>query len=165
MTTSTSFPTLLDPIESDVKLAKDVLRRTTGDSAVPDVVRSWILQLRTDLDLAQAELASAVAQDRSAYLAAGRELLEAWRARVAQLRVQANLASMDARDDVQGALAAAEKARAVAEQHLVDAGEDARATLDSLRAGVEESFAQLVAAGQAAVGVVQRYLAAQRSGD
>lgn len=158
MNKSTSLSETLDLIESDARQARAAIRDAISGAAVPDVLRTWMQHLRADVEIADADLNAALASDRAALLKASRSQVDSWHAKLDQLRVQAALADMEARDDVQEALATAEKARSAAEQHLDNAAADAAATLDGIREGTKQSMKELVAAARSAIGVVEGHV-------
>jgi hypothetical protein len=156
-----SMPVFLEPIENDLRLAQDAVRRFAhdtvgGSTAVQDALRTSLRQLRADVQIAEAGLDAAVAEDRRSYLAAMFRVVDCWRGRFDGLRTQAELGRMDARDDVRAALATLEQALSVAEKHLEEARADARATLAVVRDGTSETLDALVAAGRDAIAVIER---------
>jgi hypothetical protein len=161
MTASESLTLLLDPIRNDLEVVQGAVRRITTDvgsisRTTQDELRAGLHQLRADVQIAEAELEAAFADDRGAFLDAAREVVAGWRARLDGLRVQARLGSMETRDDVKSALSTVDEALSVADRRLSDASVDARATLETLRAGAEQSLASVLAAGREAIAVIER---------
>lgn len=153
---------LLDPLDADLKVAQGALRRFVRDAgatstAVRDDLRAGLRRLRLDAEIAESELEAMLAYDRRSYLAAVRRLLDGWRTGLDELRVQLQLARMDAGDEVRELLATGEEAWSAAARHLADSEADAEATLDVLRAGVDDSLRGGAAAVRAAAGVLRRH--------
>ncbi len=93
--------------------------------------------------------------DGAAVEEAGRALDE-WRGRIDELRLQLDLASMDARDQLRERLDVAENAYLAAKTGLADARRDTAASLHEARLGVEQLLRDLERAFEAAEDVVRR---------
>jgi gas vesicle protein len=94
----------LDQARSDWEMARRAAERT--GSAARDAVRaaskeaeSDVIDLRADLATVRADLRTEMADSRETYFAALHDLVDSWRARIDELRVQADLARMEARDE------------------------------------------------------------------
>lgn len=80
--------------------------------------------------------------------------LDEWRARIDQLLVQVDLASLDIRDGVRKSIDTTENLYLTARLALSDARNDAGASLDSVRKGLEQLLGDLGMAYERAEGVV-----------
>jgi hypothetical protein len=86
-------------------------------------------RLESELEAVRADFAAEVAEDADAFKVATQRQLDSWRGHVEQLRLQAKLAEMDARD----ALADLERAYEAALPHLEQAKESADESVKALR--------------------------------
>ena len=139
----------LDQARSDWESARKAAERT--GSATRDALRTAsqeaeadITDLRANLATVRADLRTEVAESRDSYLDALRDLVSSWRARIDELRVQADLGRMDARDEAQADVERAEhqwdelKAKAdqfgdQATEATADLRADVRRLVDDLR--------------------------------
>jgi len=105
--------TMLERLDGETGDAADLLSRE---------VEREIHQLDAEVALLNSELRSELATTVDDYRAAAREQLLAWRSRLDELRVQAALARMEIRDDVDAALDRMEGHYHDAAHHLHTAG-------------------------------------------
>ncbi len=96
------------------------------------------------------------ANDTSKFVEAMTETLDQWRGRIDQLKVQADLAKLDAREMATKQLDIAQNACLAAYAKLRDAGRDATANTDSLREGLQKVLEDVKAAFEAAQAVISR---------
>jgi hypothetical protein len=84
------------------------------------------------------------------------DVLDHWKARVDEIRVQLDLAKLDLREQATRQLELASNANLAATSKLRDAYHDARATAEGLRDGVEELVHDLKEAFDAVQNVLER---------
>ena len=121
----------------------------TREALVRDIERG-LAQLESEVAVVRADLETELAETRQSYREAVRQQLDAWRGRVEHLRVQAALAEMEARDELDELLARVDNAYRAARQQLVKADEDTAETLDVLRASARRVLNDLEMAMDAA---------------
>ncbi len=88
--------------------------------------------------------------------AATEQVLEEWRGRIDELRLQLDLAAMDVRDQLRERIDVAENAYLAARSGLADAGRDTADALAAGRLAVEQLLHDLERAYQSAEAVVRR---------
>ncbi len=84
------------------------------------------------------------------------KILDNWRARIDEIRVQVDLAKLDLRDEAERQLDLARTVNSVAALKLRDAYEDAAGTAETLRLGVHEFLHDVNEAFDAVQAVVSR---------
>ncbi|MEW6470974.1 MAG: hypothetical protein AB1679_01770 [Actinomycetota bacterium] len=135
------------------KAADDMLRRLDREPAeaakllAKDLERE-VCQLEAEVGLLAAEVRGELATTTDAYRTAAGEQLRAWRGRLDELRVQASLARMEIRDDVDAVLDRMEGHYHEAAHHLRMA--TTSTTLSSLRQAVRRLFGDVREAADAA---------------
>jgi hypothetical protein len=118
-----------------------------------------LAQLESEVAVARANLEAELAGTRQSYLEALRYQLDAWRGRVEHLRVQAALAEMEARDELDELLERVDNAYRAARQQLDKAEIDTAQTLQVLRAGARRVLNDV----EMAVDAARKRLAADRT--
>jgi len=135
-----------------LRSATERLRHVAGDvaAAVVEDLDQGRERLKAELTAVRSQLDAETAETKAAYREALRPQLDAWRSRVEELRVQLDLAEMDARDELSALLAEVERAYGAAQYHLDRAGDDTTETLENLRRGTRQVIGDLEAALEAA---------------
>ena len=141
----------VDEVKSNwesVKRAVDHLGTATADAVkeASQQTEAGIQGLRSDLGTVRADLSTELADSRDGYRAAVRDLTDSWRARIDQLRVQADLARMDARDEIEDDLAKAEGLWADLKRRADELGDEAGDATADLREDVTRLVGDLRAA-------------------
>ncbi|MEW6470976.1 MAG: hypothetical protein AB1679_01780 [Actinomycetota bacterium] len=108
-----------------------------------DRLKSELASIRTELEIETAET-------KAAYRDALQAQLDTWRGRIDELRVQADLAEMEARDELTRLLDDVERAYRAAQSHLDQAGDHTAETLETLRRGTRQILGDVEAALEAA---------------
>lgn len=85
------------------------------------------------------------------------KILDSWRARIDEIRVQVDLAKLDLRDEAEKQLDLARTVNSVAALKLRDAYEDAAATAETLRLGVHDFLHDVNEAFDAVQAVISRH--------
>lgn len=151
----------LDQIRSDWDAARAAAEETGAaareafETASGDL-EADITDLRANLGTVQADLRTELAESRDSYRDALGDLVSSWRARIDELRVQADLGAMDARDEARAEVDRAErqweelKARAddfadQAAEATAELRADIRRLVDDLRATLRKVADQLTA--------------------
>src|SRR5581483_7514890 len=144
-----------------LRSATDRLRNVAGDvaAAVVEDLDQARERLKTELAAVRSQLDAETAQTKAAYREALRPQLDARESRIDELRVQLDLAEMDARDELSALLGEMERAYAAAQYHLDRAGDDTAETLDNLRRGTRQVIGDL----EAAVAAASKQLAQARA--
>lgn len=134
------------------RTAVDRLRTVAGEvsSAVVADLEHGRDRLKSELASVRTKLEIETAETKAAYRDAFHTHLDTWRGRIDELRVQADLAEMEARDELNRLLDEVERAYRAAQTHLDEAGDHTAETLDSLRRGTRQVLADLEAAVEAA---------------
>jgi DNA anti-recombination protein RmuC len=125
---------------------------TTAENPLEPLTRDLergLSQLQSQVEAGQAGLEAEMADTRQSYRDALRQQLEAWRAGVEHLQVQAALAEKEARSELNELVERAENAYLAARQQLARAEEDTAETLDVLRDGARRVLDDLEAAMEA----------------
>jgi molybdenum-dependent DNA-binding transcriptional regulator ModE len=145
------FATVVAELKDDRDVAVASARRvseTAGEEwhKVADRTTRAFERLETELQAAWADFEGELADDVDTYKAAAQRQLESWRGHVDQMRLQAKLGEMEARD----ALDELEHAYEAARPHLEQAKDSADEGFGSLRERGREVLEHLRAAARAA---------------
>ncbi len=100
-------------------------------------------RLEADLAVAEAELRRRRAETREEFAETVDEELEAWRTRIDELRVEAELARMDTRDELQPVIESMHRRRGALEQRLRELREASGDAWRSIRDDIADSLAGL----------------------
>lgn len=138
------FATVVAELKDDRDVAVASARRvseTAGEEwqKVAERTARAFERLETELQAAWADLEAELADDVDAYKAAAQRQLESWRGHVEQMRLQAKLGEMEARDT----LNELEQAYEAARPHLEQAKDTADEGFGSLRERGRELLAHL----------------------
>lgn len=128
------------------------LRAVAGEvsSAVVADLERGRERLKSELASVRTELEIETAETKAAYRDGFHAQLDAWRGRIDELRLQADLAEMEARDELTSLLEDVERAYGVAQSHLDRAGDHTAETLETLRRGTRQVLADLETAVEVA---------------
>jgi hypothetical protein len=145
------FASVLAELADDRDVAAESVRRvseTAGEEwhRVAERTSLAFERLETELQAAWADLEAELADDVDTYKAAAQRQLDSWRGHLDQMRVQAKLAEMEARDT----LGDLEHAFDAARPHLEQAKDSADEGFGSLRERGREALTHLREAARAA---------------
>jgi gas vesicle protein len=154
--TRTRFRPLIDRLRANwhaLGSAKDGLRTVAGEvsAAVKEELEQGRDRLKDELAAVRAELDIETAETKAAYREALRPRLDLWRSRIDELRVQVDLAEMEARDELTALVEDLEGAYRAARHHLDQADDHTADTLETLCPCGRQVLRNLHAAMDAAV--------------
>lgn len=157
------FAPLIEAARHDEIAVSDALERLSkaGAAASSDIAESTqhsLSDLEAEVRAILGDLRSTLASERADLFEAAEQQLEAWRARLDHMSLQADLARLEARDEWERAETSAENAWLAARNHLRAAAADFEATVDTAREGINRSMSEVRAAVTAAGAVLNRCL-------
>lgn len=150
------FATVVAELKDDRDAAAESAKRvsqTAGEEwqKVAERASRALERLETELQAAWADLEAELADDVDTYKAAAQRQLDSWRGHLDQMRLQAKLAEMEARDTLGDLESAYEAAR----PHLEQARDTADESFGSLRERGREVLTHLREAARAASSKMQ----------
>lgn len=116
--------------------------RLDSPDGVDEIVVSAVDDLHTAVDTLESDLAAETDDAAGATATLDRQL-RTWRARAEHLRVQANLAAMDADDEFDAAVRRIGRARAKAVAELAEATDDGREIASDVRADIAQALGEV----------------------